>query len=235
MLALLARRAPTSAGKRRGPRRRATAAEPHPQIVVGGSHVDPESTRAAVATVAAAGPLDILVCNAGSGASVPPGRETAAEWRRVLDVNFSSATNLIEAARPVMAAGAGDRAIVCISSICGSAALGAPVTYSAAKAALDAMVRGLARPLAAEGIRVLAVAPGNILTEDGTWARKLADDATAVSDMLARDVPLGRLGRPEEDRGSRRVPGLAEGGLRDGNGRRRRRRAAARVNGRDRS
>jgi len=168
-----------------------------PQIVVA-DLVDPESTRAAVATVAAAGPLDILVCNAGSGASVPPGRETAAEWRRVLDVNFSSATNLIEAARPVMAAGAGDRAIVCISSICGSAALGAPVTYSAAKAALDAMVRGLARPLAAEGIRVLAVAPGNILTEDGTWARKLADDATAVSDMLARDVPLGRLGRPEE-------------------------------------
>src|SRR5262249_10092027 len=42
------------------------------------------------------GRIDILVCNAGSGASVPPGKETAAEWRRVLDVNLFAATNMIE-------------------------------------------------------------------------------------------------------------------------------------------
>ena len=144
------------------------------------------------------GKIDILVCNAGSGASVAPGQETAAEWRRVLDLNLFSATNMIEAARPVMGRGSGDRAIVCISSICGLAALGAPVTYSAAKAALNATVRGLARPLGLEGIRVNAVAPGNILFEGGTWARKIVENKTAVDDMLARDVPLRRLGRVEE-------------------------------------
>ncbi|QQO23079.1 SDR family oxidoreductase [Bradyrhizobium diazoefficiens] len=144
------------------------------------------------------GRLDILVCNVGSGASVPPGKETAAEWSRVMDLNLFATTNMIEAARPLMARGGGDRAIVCISSIAGMAALGAPVTYHAAKAALNATVRGLARPLALEGIRINAVAPGNILSADGTWARKLAENSAAVEEMLVRDVALRRLGKPEE-------------------------------------
>jgi 3-oxoacyl-[acyl-carrier protein] reductase len=142
--------------------------------------------------------IDILICNVGSGTSVPPGKENAAEWSRVMDINLFAATNMIEAARPVMSRGGGDRAIVCVSSICGLAALGAPVTYSAAKAALNATVRGLARPLALEGIRINAVAPGNILSGDGAWARKVAENKKEVDDMLAREVPLRRLGRPEE-------------------------------------
>lgn len=144
------------------------------------------------------GCLNILVCNVGSGASVPPGKETAAEWSRVMDLNLFATTNMIEAARPLMARGSGDRGIVCISSIAGMAALGAPVTYYAAKAALNATVRGLARPLALEGIRINAVAPGNILAADGTWARKLAENSAGVEEMLVRDVALRRLGKPEE-------------------------------------
>jgi 3-oxoacyl-[acyl-carrier protein] reductase len=144
------------------------------------------------------GKIDILICNVGSGASVPPGQENAAEWRRVMDVNLFATTNTIEAARPVMQRGSGDRAIICISSICGLAALGAPVTYSAAKAALNATVRGLARPLAQDGIRINAVAPGNILFGGGAWARKLVENKTGVEDMLAREVPLRRLGTPAE-------------------------------------
>jgi len=144
------------------------------------------------------GKIDILVCNVGSGASVPPGQETAAEWSRVMTLNLFASTNMIEAARPVMRRGSGDCAIICVSSICGLAALGAPVTYSAAKAALNATVRGLARPLAIEGIRINAVAPGNILAADGTWARKIAENKPAVDEMLDREVPLRRLGKPEE-------------------------------------
>ncbi|MBR1130043.1 SDR family NAD(P)-dependent oxidoreductase [Bradyrhizobium iriomotense] len=144
------------------------------------------------------GRLDVLVCNVGSSASVPPGKETAAEWSRVMDLNFFATTNTIEAARPLLARGSGDRSIVCISSIAGMAALGAPVTYYAAKAALNAIVRGLARPLALDGIRINAVAPGNILAAEGTWARKLAENKAAVEDMLAREVALRRLGKPEE-------------------------------------
>jgi 3-oxoacyl-[acyl-carrier protein] reductase len=151
------------------------------------------------------GALDILVCNAGSGTSLPPGAETAQEWRRVFDLNLFAATNTIEAARPVMArresetvSGHGDRAIVCISSIAGLAALGAPVTYSAAKSAVNAMVRGLARPFARDGIRVNAVAPGNIFFEGGSWARRLEEQRAGVEAMLERDVAMRRFGRPEE-------------------------------------
>jgi 3-oxoacyl-[acyl-carrier protein] reductase len=141
------------------------------------------------------GRIDIVVCNAGSGTSVPPGNETEEEWRRVLDVNLFAALNVIGAVRPHMTPGG---AIVCISSICGLATLGAPVTYSAAKAALNSAVRGLSRPLAKEGIRINAVAPGNILVEGGIWARKLALDRAEVEALLERDVALARLGRPEE-------------------------------------
>ncbi|WLA54289.1 SDR family NAD(P)-dependent oxidoreductase [Bradyrhizobium diazoefficiens] len=160
---------------------------------------DPAAAAALVQNVEKRwGRLDILVCNVGSGASVPPGKETAAEWSRVMDLNFFTTTNTIEAARPLMASGSGDRSIICISSIAGMAALGAPVTYYAAKAALNATVRGLARPLALDGIRINAVAPGNILAAEGTWARKLAENKAPVEDMLAREVALRRLGRPEE-------------------------------------
>ena len=141
------------------------------------------------------GSIDILICNVGSGASVPPGTETDTEWRRVLDANLFAALNMIGAARPHMRRGG---AIVCISSIAGLAALGAPVAYSASKAALNATVRGLARPLAEVGIRINAVAPGNILFDGGTWARKLAENKQGVDDMLAREVALRRLGTPEE-------------------------------------
>jgi len=151
------------------------------------------------------GAIDVLICNAGSGTSLPPGAETAAEWRRVFDLNLFAATNTIEAARPLMAlrsgpgqADHGDRAIVCISSIAGLAALGAPVTYSAAKSAVNAMVRGLARPFARDGIRVNAVAPGNILFEGGSWARRLDEHRAGVEAMLDRDVAMRRFGRPEE-------------------------------------
>ncbi|MBW8853793.1 MAG: SDR family oxidoreductase [Bradyrhizobium sp.] len=152
---------------------------------------DPTAAGGAVAEIARqTGGLDILVCNAGSGASVPPGTETEAEWRRVLDVNLFSTLNMIAAARPHMRRGG---AIVCISSIAGLAALGAPIAYSGAKAALNAAVKGLARPLAAEGLRINAVAPGNIVFPGGTWERKLAEDQHGVEAMLARDVALGRL------------------------------------------
>jgi 3-oxoacyl-[acyl-carrier protein] reductase len=153
--------------------------------------------RLVAAVQARFGRLDVLVANAGSGASVAPGRETPEEWRRVIELNLFTATNLIGAARPLLARDGGG-AVVCISSICGREALGAPVTYSAAKAALDATVNGLSRPFAAEGVRINGVAPGNILFPGGTWDRKLAENAEAVAAMLARDVPQGGLGRPED-------------------------------------
>ena len=141
--------------------------------------------------------IDIAVSNVGSGRSVAPGAETLSEWNRVLDINLLSAMNLVTSVRPTISQ-AGGGSIVCISSICGLEALGAPVTYSASKAALNAAVRGLARPLAREQIRINAVAPGNIVFPGGTWSDRLKQDPAAVEAMLKREVALQRLGQPHE-------------------------------------
>ena len=142
------------------------------------------------------GALDVLVCNVGSGASVPPGEETAEEWQRMLAANLLSATNAIAAATPLLADSRGS--IVCISSICGLEALGCPLAYASAKAALNSYVRGAARPLGRRGIRINAIAPGNILFPGSVWDRKLRENRAQVEAMLERDVSLGRLGTPAE-------------------------------------
>jgi 3-oxoacyl-[acyl-carrier protein] reductase len=163
-----------------------------------GDVTQPEEARRVVKEASAAmGGLDILVCNVGSGRSVPPGEETFAEWQRVFALNLWSTTNTVEAAREVLSASKG--VIVCVSSICGLEVIpGAPVTYSAAKAALHAYVRGIARPLGKLGIRINAIALGNILFEGSVWSRKLQENSAAVDSMLERDVALARLGTPRE-------------------------------------
>ncbi len=165
-------------------------------IAIGGDVSKPDVARSVVdGVVVAFGKLDVLVCNVGSGRSVPPGAETHEEWLRVFELNLWSATNMVEAGRQVLAASRG--AIVCISSICGQEVVpGAPLTYSAAKAALNAYVRGMARPLGKDGVRINAIAPGNILFEGSVWQRRINEDAVAVEQMLERDVALAKLGTP---------------------------------------
>lgn len=164
---------------------------------IAGDVTRPEECRTLVTeTVKRHGQIDILVCNVGSGSSVPPGEENLEEWRRVFDINLASATNMVEAAADSLARTHG--VIVCISSICGIEALGAPVTYSAAKAALNAYVRGMARPLGRRGVRINAIAPGNLIFDGSVWQRKLSENAAAVDEMLRREVALQRLGEPDE-------------------------------------
>lgn len=167
-------------------------------IGVVGDVTEPVEAQQIIAEVLRAfGRLDILVCNVGSGRSVPPCKETADEWQRVFALNLWSTTNIVEAARDALAASKG--AVVCISSICGLEVIpGAPVTYSAAKAALHAYVRGISRPLGKRGVRINAVAPGNILFDGSVWSRKLEEDAPAVQSKLAIDVALGLFGTPTD-------------------------------------
>lgn len=167
-------------------------------VTVAGDVSQPdEAQRVVNDAVGALGSLDILVCNVGSGRSVPPGSETYDEWQRMFALNLWSTTNSVEAARAALSASGG--AIVCVSSICGLEVVpGAPVAYSAAKAALNAYVRGIARPLGRQGVRINAVAPGNILFDGSVWARKQSDDEAAVTAMLEREVALATLGTPRE-------------------------------------
>ena len=143
------------------------------------------------------GPLTALVNNAGileRNARVD--EMTLDRWKRVFDVNvFGSFLCAKEAVKRMSTryGGAGG-AIVNISSI--SARLGSAhqkVDYAAAKGAVDVMTVGLAKEVAAEGIRVNGVRPGLIHTDIH------ADSGEPGRvDRLARNVPIQRGGQPEE-------------------------------------
>lgn len=148
------------------------------------------------------GKLDHLICNLGSGRSVPPLQEDEAEWRRQLDINLLAATAAVRILLPLLEKQAQEvregPSIIFISSICGLEVLGCPVAYAAAKSALTAYAQNIARPLAKRGIRVNVVTPGNVIFPGSTWEEKLSKSRENVEAMLRQEVPLGRLGTVAE-------------------------------------
>ena len=167
-------------------------------VPVVGDVSTPEGASAVInGTIAALSGIDVLVCNVGGGRSVSPGKETFDEWQRVFALNLWSTTNTVQSARTALTASGGS--IVCISSICGLEVVpGAPVTYSAAKAALHAYVRGIAWPLGGDGVRINAIALGNILFEGSVWSERLTLEGDEVRAMLNTQVALGRFGEPDD-------------------------------------
>ncbi|WP_372617884.1 SDR family oxidoreductase [Falsiroseomonas sp.] len=159
---------------------------------------DPEATAFAFAACDARfGRLDAFIGNAGTtGPASSFLDSTDATWQRVFAINtLGLATACREAARR-MAGSRGGRGgnIVCISSR--APAFGAPfefIHYAASKGAVDAMVRGLAKELAGEGIRVNAVAPGMIDT-----AIHASAGVPERVERIVPTVPMKRLGTPEE-------------------------------------
>ena len=141
--------------------------------------------------------IDGIVCNVGTGRSVPAGQECYEEWQRVFSTNLCTTTNLVEASKDALATANGS--VVCISSICGCEYVsGAPVTYSVAKSALNSYIVCSSRPLSTLGIRINGVAPGNILFEGSVWDSKLKSDKISVLNMLNERVPLKALGTPDD-------------------------------------
>lgn len=149
--------------------------------------------------------LDHLVCNVGSGRSMPILQETMEEWQRMLDINLLQAVAMVHELRGLLAVSAKQgrgASLTFVGSICGMEAIGCPLAYATAKAALWAYVKNLVLPLADEGIRVNMVSPGNVIFDGSTWEAKLKQDAVKVQAMLDRDVPMRRLGTLDEIAGA---------------------------------
>jgi 3-oxoacyl-[acyl-carrier protein] reductase len=147
--------------------------------------------------LAAWGRVDHIVANVGSGAgdaSPTPGR---AEWERLLDANLWPAVALAEAALPHLTA-TGGGSIVLITSITGLEDAGGPLPYGAAKAALVRYAGQLARLTGPSGVRVNAVAPGNVRYPGNPWDRRAAEDPARWERQIRADVALGRFGTPED-------------------------------------
>lgn len=143
------------------------------------------------------GRLDALVCNVGCGKSVAPGKETHSEWIKSFNENFFSATNVIEEAKDLLIKSKGSIAV--ISSICGIEIVhNAPVTYSTAKAALNAYVKFISNVFGKLGIRINVIAPGNVSTPGGKWDRLAHSNPSDLKSYLDECVPLMRLGNVTE-------------------------------------
>lgn len=140
------------------------------------------------------GSLHALVNNAGVSPKGPEGSRLgvsasdAAVWTRVLNVNLISTALLARALRPELELGNGS--IVNVTSIAGSRVHPfAGVAYAASKAGLTALTRELAWEFAPSGVRVNAIAPGEIDT---------AILSEGTSEIVEREIPMRRLGDPEE-------------------------------------
>jgi NAD(P)-dependent dehydrogenase (short-subunit alcohol dehydrogenase family) len=166
---------------------------PGPTLVVSGDVTDEDFNEAvADATVAAWGGLDVWICNAGiSPVVAAPRAMEAGVWRRILDVNLTGAFLGARAAARVM--GPGGR-IIFTGSVLGERPRQGLSAYSASKAGLNALAKGLALDLATAGITVNVVAPG--------WFDSPLVDGWKEHPRLEASVTghtaLGRWGAPRE-------------------------------------
>lgn len=150
---------------------------------------DRAATAAALEKLLEAGPIQILINNAGIHAdAVFPGM-SGEQWDSVIAVSLNGFYNVTQPLTMPMIRTRWGR-IVTISSIAGITGNRGQVNYSAAKGALHAASKSLALELASRGITVNAVAPGVIATDmiEGAF------DADAIKQL----VPMKRAGKPEE-------------------------------------
>ena len=154
---------------------------------VPGDVSDPEACERIVReAVEKLGRIDVLVNNAGVTSAKPALDLTSDDFDRIFTIDVRGAFLLARSAALSMKASGGG-AIVNITSVHEHIPRPGFALYAAGKAALGMLTRSLALELAADGIRVNAVAPGAIATERNEEA-----------DALVSEIPLGRPGEPEE-------------------------------------
>ena len=133
----------------------------------------------------------VLVNNAGITRDGLLARMNIKNWDEVINVNLGGAYKMCRAAlRPMMRARAGR--IINIASVTGLTGNPGQTNYAAAKAGIIGFTKSLAREVASRGITVNAVAPGFIDTD---MTRELSERQREV---LLGDIPLGRLGAPDD-------------------------------------
>ena len=151
--------------------------------------------KAATQIFADFGRVDILVNNAGVTRDGLSMRMSMEDWDTVLNTNLKGAFNFIQALmRPMIKQRSGR--IINISSIAGLIGNAGQANYAASKAGLIGLTKTLARELASRGITVNAVAPGLIETDMTTV---LSEE---IRQNILKNVPLGKLGEPEDIAGA---------------------------------
>ncbi len=142
------------------------------------------------------GGVDVLVNNVGAARGGGLLDTSDADWQEAIDQTLLPAIRASRGAVPHMQRRGGG-AIVIIASIYGREA-GGRMTYNAVKAAEISLAKSLAQQLAPSNIRVNSVSPGSILFEGGSWWKRQQENPAWIADFIARELPFGRFGTPEE-------------------------------------
>ncbi len=137
------------------------------------------------------GRIDLLVCNAGIAQQKLFTDITDSDWNHMLGTNLTGVFNMCRAVIPEMVRKKEGK-IINVSSMWGQTGASCEVHYSAAKAGVIGLTKALAKELAPSGITVNAVAPGVISTD------MLSGFSQAELEQLRQEIPLGRLGTPQD-------------------------------------
>lgn len=144
-------------------------------------------------TLGELGRLDVVVNNAGVARVAPLAEMTSEDWRVMVDVNLTGVFNGCRAAAPHLIAQKAGK-VINVASVLGQVGLPGYTIYAATKGGVIALTRTLGVEWARHGIQVNAIAPGWFATD-------MTDTAFGdprINERLTRDIPMRRIGRPEE-------------------------------------
>ena len=159
--------------------------------------VDITDYAAVKKAVDAAGPVDVLVNNAGWDMFRPFLKTDPPFWQKIISLNLVGAMNVLHCVLPGMVE-RGRGKVVTVASDAGRVGSSGEAPYSACKGGLIALTKTLARELAGKGICLNVVCPG--LTETGMLEQFMqgAGNPERLREAYRRAIPMGRLGKPQD-------------------------------------
>jgi NAD(P)-dependent dehydrogenase (short-subunit alcohol dehydrogenase family) len=158
-----------------------------------------DAERMVAETVSALGGIDLLVNNAGiivRNASVTS--VSLEDWQRMIDVDLTGVFLVSRFALLEMVKAGRGGSIVHVSSVAGIVGDPRLAPYNAAKGGVNLLTKNMALDYAPHGIRVNAVCPGRIWTPMPQSRLTPGDDPAAVLARWGKNIPLGRVGMPED-------------------------------------
>ncbi|GGL19539.1 ketoreductase [Sphaerisporangium melleum] len=183
-------------GRRAEPLRQTAGFHPRVAALSADITADGAAQQVAEEAIRRWGRLDVLINNAGAVAMMPLAETDATRLNDMLALNVTAPSLLARATLPHLRAARGS--IVNISSTYGHRPLPGAAHYAATKAAIEQLTRSWALELAADGVRVNAVAPGPTESEALAAAGLSEAEVERVKQEEAAGIPLGRRGTPEE-------------------------------------
>jgi 2-hydroxycyclohexanecarboxyl-CoA dehydrogenase len=163
----------------------------------GEKKIDITDYAAVQKAVADAGPVDILINNAGWDMFKPFLKSDPAFWQKIISINLVGAMNMLHCVLPGMVARGGGK-VVSVASDAGRVGSSGEAVYSACKGGIIALTKTLARELASKGVRLNTVCPGLTETNMLTEFMKGAGNPEKLAEAYRRAIPIGRLGKPED-------------------------------------